>query len=850
MLTVIPHSWAKQAEGRVEVTLSDQNTTVTIHDGQVLVVKLAGQPGTGYAWQIDVLPTILQADSLLRYESLPGLLQSQYDVGQPVYEVFEFYPVHEGNATLRLVNRRPWESNAAAKQTFSLEVQTKGAFTTPVVVPSTSAEPAPEPPDTSIGQVGDLPAFLNWCDQGVCTPIRDQGSCGSCWAFATVGVLESAIKRIDGIERDLSEQYLVSADMYGNCDGGFFGAHNLHMNEFPSGESEAGAVYEADFPYVAYDAYLNPPHTHHERLSSWSYIGDSSFPSVEEIKQVMYEHGPVAATVCTGDAFQDYESGTFTTDESDQCVFSVNHGIILVGWDDSRGAWRLRNSWGEGWGEDGYMWIGYGVSNVGYNANYVVYGSGTGCSDLYEPDNASSEAGFIAFDSTQTHAFCSDGDEDWVWFDATAGNTYRIETSNLSSDTDTAMSLYASDGTSLLASDDDGADEPSASLIEYTPDTSQILYLQVYHSFAEGGPAYQYDLTITDESASAPAAPSDLTAHAVSATSIELSWADNSNNEDGFRIERSISGMDDWQAIDTVGADSTRYTDTTVTCDTAYSYRVHAFNAAAASDDSSVSSATTWSCADDTQPGDCNADGSTLVSDIVSLSQEMFDDDGTAAEDVAGGEFTGHPVGCDANVDTLINVSDIVCTSLLMFDETCGTNQIQNDTITMPELTFGNITMASDINHQVTLPVQLQTSDQAIGAISFGFTYEPEHFTFDSTDKNQDGIPDAMVVSSALNPATYFVYVQHDEYEGTVEVILANMQPALQGIESGTVAVFQLEPTSLFFQDETSNVHLSQISTSTMSGRNLSVQNETQRAMLDTDMPATRYLVYMPTIQR
>ena len=109
----------------------------------------------------------------------------------------------------------------------------------------------------------------------------------------------------------------------------------------------------------------------------------SSVPSVTAIKQAIATYGPISAAVCVGSQFQSYTGGVFSTDESASCGTSkVNHAIVLVGWDDNQGTWILRNSWGTWWGElaggttgseKGYMRIKYGISNVGYAANYVSY---------------------------------------------------------------------------------------------------------------------------------------------------------------------------------------------------------------------------------------------------------------------------------------------------------------------------------------------------------------------------------------------------------------------------------------------------------------------------------------------
>ncbi len=217
-----------------------------------------------------------------------------------------------------------------------------------------------------------LPSYFNWCDQGGCTPIKNQGSCGSCWAFATVGPLESNIKIKDGVTVDLSEQWLVSCNREGwGCNGGWW-AHDYHeWKTDPCGGK--GAVLEANFPYTATDAPCNCPYPHHYLIDDWNYVTTSSeVPAVNLMKQAIMDYGPISVAVCVNSAFQAYTGGVFS---GPSCT-NINHGVVLVGWDDSQGTngvWFLRNSWGTGWGEGGYMRIGYGVSRVGYGASYVVY---------------------------------------------------------------------------------------------------------------------------------------------------------------------------------------------------------------------------------------------------------------------------------------------------------------------------------------------------------------------------------------------------------------------------------------------------------------------------------------------
>jgi len=252
----------------------------------------------------------------------------------------------------------------------------EGAYLDDLILHKVIGEPTtPTPtPTFTPGTPGSLPSAFDWRDHGGVTSIKNQGACGSCWAFGTVGPLEANIKIKDGIEENLAEQYLFSCNTDGwDCDGGWW-AHDYHWWKKPPSESEAGAVYEAGFPYVAWDAPCSGPYSHPYRIDSWTFVGSEyGVPSTEAIKQAIYDHGPVAAAICVGSAFQGYGGGVFATNET--CTYTVNHAIVLVGWDDNQGVWILRNSWGSYWGESGYMRIRYGISKVGYSANYVTYSS-------------------------------------------------------------------------------------------------------------------------------------------------------------------------------------------------------------------------------------------------------------------------------------------------------------------------------------------------------------------------------------------------------------------------------------------------------------------------------------------
>ncbi|UCE62105.1 MAG: hypothetical protein JSU63_10420 [Phycisphaerales bacterium] len=218
----------------------------------------------------------------------------------------------------------------------------------------------------------DLPASFDWRTRGCCTPVKDQGQCGSCWAFATVGVLEQSIRIRDGLSVDLSEQWLVSCNRENwGCWGGSRAHH--YFGEAMDVCRETGAVKEADFPYTATKVPCDCPYPHHYFIDGWGYILDpEEVVPTSVLKQAIMDYGPVCVHVHSNTAMHAYNGGVFNACSSEL----VNHAVVLVGWDDNQGdggVWIMRNSWGRGWGEAGYMRIEYGCSSIGMWASYIEY---------------------------------------------------------------------------------------------------------------------------------------------------------------------------------------------------------------------------------------------------------------------------------------------------------------------------------------------------------------------------------------------------------------------------------------------------------------------------------------------
>jgi hypothetical protein len=215
-----------------------------------------------------------------------------------------------------------------------------------------------------------LPTYMDWRDIDGCPPVRDQGQCGSCWAFAAMGAVECSILIHRGVTEDLSEQWLVSCTTAGTCDGGWYGVAFSHMVDKADSCALIGAPLEASFPYEADNVGCTCPSSRPYTLVSWA----TATTSVDDIKRKILEFGPIAVGVTADETFQSYLSGVYNA----RTTAPLNHAVVLVGWDDAQGkegVWFLRNSWGPGWGENGYMRIEYGCAGVGAAPAYVTFNS-------------------------------------------------------------------------------------------------------------------------------------------------------------------------------------------------------------------------------------------------------------------------------------------------------------------------------------------------------------------------------------------------------------------------------------------------------------------------------------------
>ena len=202
----------------------------------------------------------------------------------------------------------------------------------------------------------DPPPSWDWRTMGGTTPAKQQGGCGSCWAFAATGALESLYKITTGTQVLLSEQQCLSCNEYGDgCSGGNYGSCVDLWQWF-------GSVQSSCFPYYGSDSY---PCRQSECAVVVRLTGTINVPNLPEyLKNACMIH-PIYVSLYAPPSLNYYSGGCYVGPPTG----SRNHAVLLCGWDDSacsgNGAWLIKNSWGASWGESGFCWIQYNTCSLG-----------------------------------------------------------------------------------------------------------------------------------------------------------------------------------------------------------------------------------------------------------------------------------------------------------------------------------------------------------------------------------------------------------------------------------------------------------------------------------------------------
>jgi C1A family cysteine protease len=209
------------------------------------------------------------------------------------------------------------------------------------------------------------PTSFDWRSQGVVSAVKDQGQCGSCWAFAATEGVESAWKLAGHSLDILSPQQIVDCDTSdAGCDGGDLPTAFAYVHK-------EGLETEAAYPYKGVDESCHYKAADVDaKISGFAYA--TTTKNEDQMQTASFAHGPLSICV-DAETWQTYTGGII----SSNCGQSLDHCVQIVGWDTSSSGtpyWIIRNSWGTDWGISGYLYVARNknLCGVADEATYVV----------------------------------------------------------------------------------------------------------------------------------------------------------------------------------------------------------------------------------------------------------------------------------------------------------------------------------------------------------------------------------------------------------------------------------------------------------------------------------------------
>ena len=215
----------------------------------------------------------------------------------------------------------------------------------------------------------EAPDDFDWRDKNVVSAVKDQGSCGSCWAFSTVANLEGLYALKKGVIKTFSEQYLVDCDTEDEgCNGGLM---ELAFDWLAN--NDGGIMYESDYPYANKQQTCKQDKSKFADMKVTGYVklgeGTDTFSPVDEgeMKEFLYQNGPLAVAL-NATPLQLYMGGIVDYASWLCGTSGINHAVTIVGYGTgSKDYWIVKNSWGKSWGESGYFRIARGKATCGIN---------------------------------------------------------------------------------------------------------------------------------------------------------------------------------------------------------------------------------------------------------------------------------------------------------------------------------------------------------------------------------------------------------------------------------------------------------------------------------------------------
>jgi C1A family cysteine protease/sugar lactone lactonase YvrE len=250
-----------------------------------------------------------------------------------------------------------WSAGQTSMWKLSSEERKKRLDNTSLTKAAVAAQSAVQTSSQRTVFGGTLPAAIDWRSNGgnFVTPVRDQGSCGSCWVFSSVAGVESFLLRKNntpGIDLDLSEQAVLSFSGGGTCDGGSAD----QASEFAL---TTGIPLESCSPYTGVYS-QNPVVCQNWQSQTYKVSGylskTCSGATAREIKEALVAQGPIVLSMQVYEDFHAYTSGVYSHVSGN---LDGGHYVLLVGYDDTTQSFTVKNSWGTDWGETGFFRIAY-----------------------------------------------------------------------------------------------------------------------------------------------------------------------------------------------------------------------------------------------------------------------------------------------------------------------------------------------------------------------------------------------------------------------------------------------------------------------------------------------------------
>jgi len=268
--------------------------------------------------------------------------------------------------------------------------------------------------------VDQLPKKVDWREEGIVTAVKDQGHCGSCWAFSTTAVLESHVAKDSGLLFDLSPQQIASCAPNpeqcggtGGCEGATYDVSFGYAASITNQDAGTGLYQEFQYAYNSYYGQDYTCQTVDEPVAGITGYTTLATNNYTELMNAVAQSGPVAVVV-DASKWGAYDGGIFDGCEGDEHP-DINHGVVIVGYGSCRihgDYWIIRNSWSPEWGEKGYIRLRRSNNDDENCGMDITPQDGTACAGDDTPQRVCGSCGVLFNSVIPNGAYAYATDED------------------------------------------------------------------------------------------------------------------------------------------------------------------------------------------------------------------------------------------------------------------------------------------------------------------------------------------------------------------------------------------------------------------------------------------------------